>query len=386
MKYIIIIHIVTDKSFFMKNSNIKKNLKVPYTDFTTYINSQRKQLVEAFEDCLISGRYVNGPICELFEKKLSKYCGVKYSTGIASGTCALNLSLKALGIKKGDEIIIPGNSFIATSNSIELNNGKVVFAEIDEDLNIDPKDIINKITKKTKAIMPVHLCGRPAKIDQIKIIAKKYNLFLIEDAAQSIGASLNNKKVGSFGDLACFSFHPLKNLHTYGDSGAVVSNNKKLIHEISRIKNHGLLTRENCVKPGYNCRLDEIHASILNVQIKNLDLNTKKRRNNAFILNDLLSRYVEVPFENKNEKHVYQTYVIKAEKRDKLFKYLRSNEVECLIHYPIPTHKQDIYKSKKISLKKTEQICKKIISLPLYPSMKIEQIEKMSNLIKNFYN
>ena len=370
----------------MKNSNIFKKIKVPYTDFANNIKNQKLQLLDAFENCLNSGRYVNGPVCDLFEKKLSKYCEVKYATGIASGTCALNLSVRALEIGKGDEIIIPANSFIATSNAIELNNAKVVFADIDEDLNIDPKDILNKISKKTKAIMPVHLCGRPAKMNLIKKIASENGLFLIEDAAQSIGATLKNKKVGSFGDIACFSFHPLKNLHTYGDSGAVVTNNKKLIGDISRIKNHGLLTRENCIKPGYNCRLDEIHASILNVQIKNLDINTEKRRKKAYLLNNLLSNYVEVPLENKNEKHVYQTYVIKAEKRDKLFKYLKSNDVECLIHYPIPTHKQDIYKHRKIFLKKTENISKKILSLPLYPTMKIEQIEKMAKLIKNFYN
>ncbi len=361
-------------------------IDIPYTSFTENIKNYRSELVSAFESCLDSGRYVNGPNNLKFEKNFSKLCSTQFATGIASGTCALHLSLKAIKLKKNDEVIIPPNSFIATSNAIELNRGRVIFADINQDLNINPNEIEKVITNRTKAIIPVHLSGRPASMEKIKKIAKEHKIFLLEDAAQSIGAKLNNVSVGSFGDLACFSFHPLKNLHTFGDSGMVVSNSKKLISEISLLKNHGLKTREDCIKPGFNCRMDEIHASILNVQLKYFKKNTILRRKKAMLYNKLLSPYVEVPFENDGEYHVYQTYIIQAENRDKLYNYLRSHGVECLIHYPYPTHKQSIYKNNNYkNLKYSEIYSKRILSLPLYPSLSENNIEKISTLIKKFY-
>lgn len=362
--------------------------KIPYTNFKKSISQYKPELIKAFDKCLESGRYILGPEVKKFEKKFANYCNTQYAIGVASGTCALHLAVRVLGIGKGDEVITAPNSFIASATSVEINGAKVIFADIDDDLNINPIEIEKKLTKKTRAIMPVHLTGRPAKMDQIKKISREHNLYIIEDAAQAIGSMYKNKKIGSFGDIACFSLHPLKNLHAFGDSGMLVTNKKKYSNELSITRNLGLKNRDDCSRLGFNCRLDELQASLLNIEINQLTNRTKKRREVAFKLNSLLSDIVDVPSENLDEFHVYQTYVIIANNRDELSRYLRSKGIETLIHYPVPLYRQTYFKNRTFNLrnfKKTEYYKDKILSLPIYPEMSDNEIDFMTSEIRNFY-
>ena len=307
---------------------------------------------------------------------------------MASGTCALHLAVRVLNLGKGDEIITAPNSFISSASSIEVNGAKSVFADVDHDLNINPDEIVKKITKRTKAIMPVHLTGRPARMDKIMKIARDFNLFVIEDAAQSIGSKFKNKFSGSFGDISCFSLHPLKNLHAFGDSGIVITNKKKYFNEVANTRNLGLKKRDDCYRFGFNCRLDEVQASLLNVEIKYLNKKTKQRRLVARKYNELLKDIVTVPFEQKDEYHVYQTYVIVAEQRDKLSSYLRSKGIETLIHYPVPLYRQTVFQSRRFNVKdypNTEYYKDKILSLPIYPDLSDNKIDLVTSSIRDFY-
>ena len=256
---------------FSKNEEIQSmSFSIPYAVLASETSPKKTQLLNAVEKVLDSGRYILGPEVKKFEEKFANFCESKYSGGVASGTCALHLVLRALNLKKGDEVITAPNSFIASASSIALVGAKPVFADIRDDGNIDPKKIEEAITDKTKVIMPVHLTGRPARMPEIMSIAKKYSLSVVEDAAQAVGAKIKGRSVGSWGDAACFSLHPLKNLHAFGDGGMVTSNHIDLINLLYKSRNHGLENREQCDFWAHNCRLDEIHASMLRVQLREL--------------------------------------------------------------------------------------------------------------------
>ncbi len=361
---------------------------IPYIDFSYKNKILSNSYYNKFKLFFKSGRYINGDELKEFEKKFSKYLNNKYSIGVASGTCALHLAIKYIkNLEKRDEVITVSNSFIATASSIVIGGCKPVFVDVADDLNIDCNKIEEAINKKTLAIMPVHLTGRPAVMDKILKIAKKYNLYVIEDAAQAIGSKYKNKKVGSFGHISAFSLHPLKNLNAFGDGGIVSTNSKKIYDYFYKARNHGLKNRDSCEFWSFNCRLDELQAAFLNEQIKKLDKFIKLRIKIANFYNKELDNLVIVPKTNSSEYHSYQTYVIRAEKRDKLKDYLNKNGVEALIHYPIPIHLQDIKGEKinKFDLSKTEKYAKQILSLPLYPGLSIDNQKKIVNLIKKFY-
>jgi hypothetical protein len=293
-----------------------------------------------------------------------------------------------LGIGPGDEVITTPNTFIATASAIAQVGAKPVFVDTKLDFNIDTDLIESAITKNTKAIVPVHLTGRIAKMNDISNIAKANNLLVIEDSAQSVGAELDGRKAGSFGDVASFSFHPLKNLHAFGDAGIVTSNKIDVITQLNMLKNHGLQDRSTCVQWGLNCRLDEMQAAFLSVQLPQLDAWTNERRKIAEFYNENLSQVVDTPTEAKNEKHVYQTYVIRSEQRDKLKEYLNGHGVEALVHYPIPIHLQpaaSYLNYKKGSFPIVEKLSNEILSLPLYPGMPTDHQEQVVSLILKFY-
>jgi len=242
-------------------------MKIPYTDFRPTINTSRVELLAAFQRVLESGKFVLGNEVSLFEKQFAEYCGTAFATGLANGTCSLHIVFRALGIGEGDEVITTPNSFIATAAAIAQVRAKPVFVDTNLDFNIDPEAIEQAITSKTKAIVPVHLTGRMAKMKEIMNIAKKYNLMVIEDSAQSVGAELHGKRAGSFGNASSFSFHPLKNLHAFGDGGIITSNEIDVIKKLNILKNHGLVDRGTCSEWGLNCRLDEMQAAFLAVQL-----------------------------------------------------------------------------------------------------------------------
>ncbi len=363
-------------------------LNVPYVNLSGEAHALKNEMLAAFEKVLLGGDYILGPELKLFEAEFASYCQAKRSIGLSDGTHALIVILRALGMQGGDEVITAPNSFIASTSSIALVGAKPVFADIRSDGNIDPERMESAITSRTKALMPVHLTGRPARMTEITEIAKKHHLFVIEDACQAVGAELDGKRVGSWGDAAAFSLHPLKNLRAIGDGGMVTTNNPELAEKIACERNHGLINRETCERWSFNCRLDELQAALVRIQLKYLDTWTEQRRKLAFRYNDLLRPFVEVPDEGVGEKSVYQTYVIKAERRDALLAHLRENGVVALIHYATPIHLQPAARSLGYSagdFPNTMKHVGKIISLPLFPSMTHEQQDRVIELIANFY-
>ena len=362
---------------------------VKYINFPLQYKKIKTELFRTIENVFESGNFILGSEVEKFEKNFAKYCETKYALGVGNGTSALFLVMKALGIGNGDEVITASNSFLATAGAIAATGAKPVFVDADDDYNINPNLIEKAITKKTKAILPVHLTGRPASLDKILEIADKNKIYLIEDAAQAIGAKYNGKKVGSFGIAGCFSLHPLKNLNAYGDGGVITVKDKQLYENLKKMRNHGLKNRDECDFFAFNSRLDELQASILNVKMKYLDKWTKKKREIASFYQKKLSNIVKVPLDKSNEYAVYHTFIIQVNKRDKLQKFLLQKGIETKIHYPIPIHLQKAAKYlgyKKGDFPKTEKQAEKILSLPIYPELKEEQLELVVKEIRNFYS
>jgi dTDP-4-amino-4,6-dideoxygalactose transaminase len=332
--------------------------------------------------------YILGKNVSDFEKAFAHYCGAEFSVGTDNGTTALILPLKDLKLKEDDEVITAPNSFIASASSVALSGGKPVFCDVGEDLNMDPAALSAAITPRTRAVMPVHLAGRPCKMDEIMKIAKKHDLFVLEDAAQAVGAKYNNKKVGSFGDASAFSLHPMKNLHAFGDGGMLTTNSRDLCERMMQARNHGLKNRNECDYWSLNCRLDEIQAAMLCVQIKHLDEQNEKRRTLAFRYNGLLEKFADVPKEGPSEYCVYQTYVVQVEKRDLLLKFLNDRGVEARIHYPIGIHLQPAAKYLNYTaddFPMAKKAASRIMSLPLYPTLTYEQQDYVKSLFEEFY-
>jgi dTDP-4-amino-4,6-dideoxygalactose transaminase len=361
---------------------------IPYTALAAEASLEKKELMRAVEAVLDSGRYVLGPEVKAFEQEFADHCQTEFAIGVASGTCALHLVLRSLGLNEGDEVITAPNSFIASASTIALAGAKPVFVDICKDGNLDPAKLEDAINDRTRGIVPVHLTGRPAKMTDILEIAGRHDLFVLEDAAQSLGASLDGKRVGNWGHAACFSLHPLKNLHAFGDGGMVTSGNPDLIAHLAKSRNHGLADREQCDFWGFNCRLDEMQAAMLRVQLRRLDDWTDTRRTLALRYNDLLRPYVDVPDEGPGEHCVFQTYVIKAERRNELRIFLNENGVEALVHYATPIHLQPAAADlgyTAADFPETIDHVGKIISLPLYPMLTHSQQDRVADLISSFY-
>jgi dTDP-4-amino-4,6-dideoxygalactose transaminase len=344
-------------------------------------------LLNKFEEVLDSGKYILGPNVKNFESNFASYIGTNYAVGMSNGTCTLNLGLRAIGLKPGDEVLTPANSFVASTSAIVLAGLMPVLVDVDDHLNIDPDSIEENITPATKAIMVVHLAGKPAQMNRILEIADKHNLVIVEDAAQSVGALYGGKQVGSFGLFGSFSLHPLKNLHGYGDSGIISTNNALLYQNLIERRNHGLIDRETCSFFSYNCRIDEIQAALINVQLAKLEDWTAERIRIAEKYSAMLRAFVTVPLADTNERHVYQTYVIRTQKRDKLQQHLKSHGVESIVHYRKPIHLQPAFKKlnlKHNSLINVEKFSNEILSLPIYPGLTDDKIEYVCSLITGY--
>lgn len=290
--------------------------KIPYVNLIKQFKDQRIEILRIVDKVFNSGQYILGPEVDKFEKNISNYFGVKYCTALNSGTDALTLALHLSGIKKGDEVITAPNSFIASAASIIHLGAIPVFVDVLNNQNIDPDKIEKAISKKTKAIMPVHLTGRPCRMDRIMKISKKYNLKVIEDSAQAIGTKFRNKLVGTFGEFGCFSAHPLKNLNASGDSGFLVTNNKKYNILSKLLRNHGIKNRKNISFFGYVSRMDNLQAGLLNLRLKKLKDVINKRRSNAKLYFKCLKnlKHIQLPLEEKFEFNTYHTFVIRAKK------------------------------------------------------------------------
>lgn len=365
-------------------------MKVPYN----YLNQQFNKTENFFKkikQVVKTGFYTLGPELEEFETKFAKIHNVKHAIGVANGTDALILIMKALEIGEGAEVITAPNSFIATVGAIAMAGAKPVFVDVNETYNINPALIEKAISKKTKAILPVHLTGSPADMDSILKIANKHNLYVIEDAAQAVGAVYKNKPVGGWGIAGGFSLHPLKNLNIWGDGGVITTNNSELNVKIRLWRNHGLKNRDECEFFAHNSRLDTIQASIGSILIDKIKAVNEKRRANAkFYDSQLSSLYPNItipPRSNKN-KPVFHTYVIQAENRSKLINYLAKAGIETKIHYPIPIHFQKAAKYlgyKKGDFPVCEKQTERILSLPIHQYLTKEQLNYTVELIKSFY-
>ena len=344
-----------------------KNIK--YINLSNQWIEERDDLLREIDKVLKSGEYIGGEAVDLFEKKTAQLCGVKHSIALNSGTDALIFGLASLGIKPGDEVITPPNSFIASTAAIVHIGAKPIFVDVAEDQNIDVNKIESLITKNTKAIMPVHLTGRMAEMDKLNLISEKYNIPVIEDAAQAIGSKYKMKPSGSWGKVACFSTHPLKNLNACGDGGFLVTDDDLIADNLRCIRNHGLISRGNSKRFGFVSRMDALQATILNYRIKKLDQVVNKRRYNASLYYKHLDQSrVFFPKKNIDLYNTYHTFVIQVEERDKLKDSLLQFGIETAIHYPIPIHLQPA--ACKLGYKKgdfpiTESQSRKILTLPV---------------------
>ncbi len=355
-------------------------MKISFVDLKRQYDSIKDELNVKINEVLNNTQFILGENVKSFEEEFAEYCDTKYAVGVASGTDALTLSLATLGIGEGDEVITVPNTFIATVDAISKNNARPVFVDIDpETYNIDVNKIEEKISERTKAIMPVHLYGQPADMDPILEIAEEHNIGVIEDACQAHGAEYKGKNVGSFGQIGCLSFYPGKNLGAYGDGGIVVTNDSDVAEKIKILRNYGQKVKYYHDFIGYNSRLDEIQAAILRVKLRYLNKWNELRRSHATEYTEFLEETsgIVLPSVQKNVNHVYHLYVIQCTNRDQTQEILSKKGISTGIHYPVPIHLQRAYSKLGYhhgDFPVTEEYAEKILSLPMFPELTIEEI------------
>ncbi|MBI5848169.1 MAG: DegT/DnrJ/EryC1/StrS family aminotransferase [Nitrospirae bacterium] len=360
---------------------------VPMIDLKKQFADIKDEVLGTVTDILESAHYILGPRVSEFEKKVAAYHGVSEAIGVASGTDALHLAVEALGIGDGDEVITTPFTFFATAEAVIYTGATPVFVDIDpETMNIDPAKIEAKITENTKAIIPVHIFGHPADMDKIMAIAKKHNLHVIEDCAQSFGADINGRKTGSFGDVGCFSFYPSKNLGAFGDAGMVTLNDAELVDRIRVLRNHGSKGAYKHESVGFNSRLDELQAGILLVKFRRIDDYNRRRRENAALYNTYISDAVLKPVEKPGMTHVYHQYTLRSVQRDRIQQALREKEISSVVYYPIPLHLQEALSflgHKEGDFPVAEDAASKVFSLPMYPELEEKTIKEIAEIINN---
>tara|TARA_B110000008_G_C16944584_1_gene553886 strand:+ start:809 stop:1912 length:1104 start_codon:yes stop_codon:yes gene_type:complete len=365
-------------------------MKVELIDLRERFKEEGNIIIKIVKKVLSKGNLILTKEVKNFESLICKYTGAKYCLGLNSGTDALMMSLWSSGIKKGDEVITSPVSFVATANSIMHVGAKPVFVDIGDDLNINPDLIESAITKNTKAIMPVHWTGRICKMDKIIKIANKYNLKIIEDAAQATGAYYKDKHAGTFGSISAFSTHPLKNLNALGDGGFIITNEKKLYEKIKLYRSHGLEGRDDAKIVGVNSRLDSIHAEVLSFRLKKLrNIISRRKKNISYYKKYVKTDKIKILKDDKRERNAYVMFVALAEKRDELQKYLKKFNIQSLLYYPTPLHLHNSLKClgyKKGDLINAEKITSKVISFPHHQHLSEKQIKFVSEKINKFYS
>ncbi len=373
-----------------KQTSNNSEMKVPFVDLRIMHNELKDELNNAFVNVMKESVFIHGRECAAFEQEFAEYCGAKYCVGVATGLDALYLILRALDIGAGDEVIVPSNTYIATALAVSYSGAKPIFVEPEiETYNINPERIEEKITEKTKAIIAVHLQGRAADMDSVNRIAKKHNLFVLEDAAQAHGARYKGKKVGALSDAAGFSFYPGKNLGALGDAGCVVTNNKDIADKVRALGNYGSDYKYHHIYKGTNSRLDEMQAAFLRVKLPMLDKwNEERRRIAQRYLNEITNPLITLPICSSEEyEHIYHVFVIRCKARCELEKYLTEKGIGTVKHYPIPMHLQKAYADlgiKKGELPIAEEISETVLSIPMYYGMTDEQVEYVIKTINGF--
>lgn len=366
-------------------------MKVPFVDLSIQYNSIKNEIETVLEQVFTSCTFIRGKQTQVFEKHFAKLHGVKHAIAVGNGTDALFLSLKSIGLEKGDEVITTASSWISSSETISHAGGIPVFVDVNEHNLIDVEKIEDAITENTKAILPVHLYGRSCNLSAIKKICETYHLFLIEDCAQAVLAEHNGRKVGTYGNYGAFSFYPSKNLGAYGDAGCIITNNDEYAESVRRLANHGAISKHDHLIEGFNSRIDELQAGILTVKLKHLVHWTEKRINLAkqYTLSLKNIPQINIPHEPlEHMGHVYHLYVIETEKRDDLKQYLEEKGISTSIHYPsalpfLDAYSVHKYKSSCFPLAWKKQ--KKVLSLPLFPELKEEQVNYVCAQIKEFF-
>lgn len=353
---------------------------MPFVDLKLEYRSIKQEIDAAIADVIDTCNFIGGHEISLFEKDFAGYIGAKHCVAVGNGTDALFIVLKALGVKRGDEIITVANTFIATSEAITLTGARVTFVDCDPiTYNIDVQKVRRAITEKTKGMIVVHLYGQPASMKELKEVAANFGLFVVEDAAQAHGASINGTKVGCFGDAACFSFYPGKNLGAYGDAGAIVTNDEALAAKCRKYANHGRKSKYVHDVEGLNSRLDSIQAAVLNVKLRYLDKWNERRRRSANLYRELLQgAELELPIECDGCNHVYHLFVVRLDQRENIQTYLKENSIETGVHYPVALPNLPAYNY--LGLRPEDypvatKYSNRVLSLPLYPGITSSQIE-----------
>lgn len=366
-------------------------MSVPFFDIKRQNSVIRAELLSAIEKVVDSGAFILGPAVTELESFAAKYLGVKNAVGVASGTDALHLALRAAGIKPGDEVITSPFTFVATAEAISYIGATPVFCDIEPNtFNVDPNKVEVKVTKKTAAILPVHLYGLPSNMDPLLRIAKQYGLRVIEDCAQSIGAEYGGKKVGSLGDAGAFSFFPTKNLGCFGDGGLVTTNDDSLAELVRVYRGHGSRTTYHYDYIGYNSRLDSIQAAIIMVRFNYLAVWNQKRASNANLYSTLLSgiKEISLPAHIENSLHVYNQYTIRAKNRAGLFSFLKDRNIGAMVYYPLSLHLQPVFTFlgyKAGDLPESELAQAEVLSLPIFPELERSEVEEVCSAISDFY-
>lgn len=375
-------------------------MKVLLLDLRKQYKRIKKEIDSAIRQVINSGHFIIGENVLKFEEEFAKYCWTEYAVGVANGTEALELALSSLGVGKGDAVITTPFTFIATVEAIVSVGAQPIFVDIDLDTyNIDTDKIEEAIKRgrkkiNVKAIIPVHLYGQPCNMDRIMQLARRYNLKVVEDCAQAVGAEFKGKRVGSFGDCGCFSFFPSKNLSTYGDGGIVVTSDKRTAKVLRMLRFHGARDKYHHVIKGKNSRLDELHAAILRVKLKYIDRWNNERRKLASVYDRLfyknkLNRVLSLPKEVSGTRHVFHIYAIRIKERDRLNVFLRERGITTLMHYPIPAHLEEVYRYmgyKRGDFPNAEKAASSVLSLPMYPELEPKEVEYVISMIREFCN
>lgn len=360
--------------------------KIPFINLRLEYAKYKDSYHSAIENVLMQGNYILGDNVSQFEYEFAKYVGTKYCVGVNSGLDALALSIRALNLNEGDEVLVPSNTYIASVIAISENRLKPILIEPDEFYNIDSSKIESKITKHTRAIMVVHLYGQSAKMDQIQLICDKYKLHLIEDCAQSHGATFQGQMTGSFGIAGCFSFYPTKNLGAFGDGGAICTNDEAMYQSIRRLRNYGSVIKYHNDIIGVNSRLDELQAAILRVKLGHIEELITHRRQVASRYQKMITNpKLLLPSVYQNSTHVWHLFVVQVDDRAAFIEYCKSRGVETGIHYPVPPHLSDAYKNQlEIDSDLTEVLSSKVVSLPIYDWMQLEDTDYVIGVV-NLY-
>jgi dTDP-4-amino-4,6-dideoxygalactose transaminase len=369
-------------------------MNIPMLDLSEQYQGLKDEILAALDEVMSSSRFILGDNVKKLEADIAEFSNVKHGVGVGNGSDAIHIALQAAGVQAGDEVITTAFTFFATGGSIVRAGATPVFVDIDPvTFNIDPAKVKEAITDKTKAIIPVHLYGQMADMEELRKIADEHNLIIVEDGAQAIGAKQNGKTVGELGDAATYSFFPTKNLGAYGDAGMVVTNNDDIAEKSRVIRVHGSKPKYYHHVLGVNSRLDELQAAVLNVKFPHLNEWSEQRREHAeyytHLLNEQVGEHVTTPVEKEGNYHVFHQYTIRVEKRDELQAFLKENGVQTMIYYPLPLHVQPVFKDlgyKEGDLPIAEKAAKEALSLPMFPELKKEQQDYIVEKIKEFFN